>query len=81
MSPTPQVLAAFASVAENSEQDFVKYYDHIVPFLKQLLARPGPLPPSLGIGGTWLGNRRGGRASMQPRWAIPSDWGDWVAVD
>jgi len=34
-----EVLAAFASVAENSEQDFVKYYDHIVPFLKQLLAQ------------------------------------------
>lgn len=36
----PQVLAAFASVAENSEQDFVKYYDHIVPYLKQLLSQP-----------------------------------------
>eukprot|EP00667_Euglena_gracilis_P001769 EG_transcript_1769 len=35
-----EVLAAFASVAENSEQDFVKYYDHIVPYLKQLLSQP-----------------------------------------
>ena len=35
-----QVLAAFASIAENCEAEFVKYYDHIVPYLKQLLSQP-----------------------------------------
>jgi len=35
-----EVLAAFASIAESCEQDFCKYYDHIVPYLKQLLAQP-----------------------------------------
>uniref|UniRef100_A0A7S4LGY4 C2H2-type domain-containing protein n=1 Tax=Eutreptiella gymnastica TaxID=73025 RepID=A0A7S4LGY4_9EUGL len=35
-----EVLAAFASIAENCEAEFVKYYDHIVPYLKQLLSQP-----------------------------------------
>eukprot|EP01006_Ploeotia_vitrea_P033760 TRINITY_DN65626_c6_g1_i2.p1 TRINITY_DN65626_c6_g1~~TRINITY_DN65626_c6_g1_i2.p1 ORF type:complete len:844 (-),score=60.36 TRINITY_DN65626_c6_g1_i2:38-2569(-) len=32
-----QVLSAISSVAENAEEKFSKYYDHIVPYLKTVL--------------------------------------------
>eukprot|EP00906_Rhabdomonas_costata_P025796 RCo036847 len=37
---TEDAIAAFAGIAENCEGQFCKYYDTIVPFLKQVLLAP-----------------------------------------